>query len=533
MLKIAQIRLGLNADEAELPELAAAKLRISPQKLRGWHIIQKSVDARKKSDVHFVYSLAIELAPASERALLKDPRRQKLVSVWHKAEEIAPIAGRFAEPPVIVGAGPAGLFAALTLAKAGANPILLEQGEDVDARSRAVENFWQTENLNPQSNVQFGEGGAGAFSDGKLTTNTHDPRNRAVLKELAAGGAPPEILYLAKPHIGTDILRQVIKNLRRTIIALGGQVCFRHRLNKIIVKDGAVCAVCADTPQGERQFATEDLILAPGHSARDTFALLERLHIAVEPKPFAVGVRIEHLQSALNIAQYGDFANHPKLPPADYKLVQHLPGGRTIYSFCMCPGGQVVAAASESGGIVTNGMSLHDRAGQNANAALLINVTPDDFAGDGSLAGVSFQRRIEQAAYRLSGSYHAPCQTAGDFLRGRRSAAFRQITPSYLPGVIPADLAEVFPAFITDNLRLGLSELSRRFPLFREAAAPLTAPETRSSSPVRILRGADGQSVSLKGLYPCGEGAGYAGGIVSAAADGIKTAEAVLQNSLL
>lgn len=532
MIKISQIRLGLNADEADLPELAAAKLRLSPRKIRAWHIVQKSVDARKKDDVHFVYALALELAPAEERALLKDSRRRKLLSPLPPAEDRPPIAGRFANPPVVVGAGPAGLFAALTLAKAGASPILLEQGQDIDRRTQTIESFWQQGKLNPQSNVQFGEGGAGTFSDGKLTTNTHDPRNRTVLKELAAHGAPPEILYLAKPHIGTDILRQVVKNLRRTIIALGGQVCFQHQLTGIALKDGAICGLTCAAPQGDKHFSTENLLLAPGHSARATFELLAQHRVAMTPKPFAVGVRIEHRQSALNRAQYGDFAAHPKLPPADYKLVHHLPNGRTIYSFCMCPGGQVVAAASEPGGIVTNGMSLHARAGQNANAGLLINVTPADFPGDHPLAGVDFQRQIERAAYQLSGSYQAPCQMVGDFLAGRASRGFGDIQPSYQPGVVPADIAPIFPAFVAESLRLGLTELGRKFPLFREPSAPMTAPETRSSSPVRILRDDDGQSPTVRGLYPCGEGAGYAGGIISAAVDGIRMAEAMLQNSL-
>ena len=545
MLKIAQLRLAVGQPESRLPELAAQKLHIKPEQLLQWQIVHKSVDARQKSDVHFVYALAVQLPPKLERSLLNNPRRRNLVQPMPSAAEAEdwPAANQahFANQPVVVGAGPAGLFAVLWLARAGACPLLLERGAQVEQRAAQVQAFWQGGPLLPHSNVQFGEGGAGAFSDGKLTTNTKDRRNRLVLQILAAAGAPPEILYLAKPHIGTDILRQVVANIRREIIALGGQVRFGCQLVGLRRANGRLTAVEVEEAGNRQLIPTENLILAIGHSARDTFAWLAAEGLAMQPKPFAVGVRAEHRQADLNRVQYGDFAaaldefGQPALPPADYKLAVHLPGGRTVYSFCMCPGGQVVAAASEAGGVVTNGMSLHARAGQNCNAALLVNVGPADFGGyeAAPLAGVEFQRQIEQAAFQLAGAdYQAPCQTVADFLAGQASSGFGRVRPSYLPGVRPADLAGCLPPFVAAALREGLPQLAARLPLLAEPDGLLTAPETRSSSPVRLLRNpADGQSISLPGLYPCGEGAGYAGGIMSAAVDGIKQAENVLKQA--
>ncbi len=533
MLRVSQIRLGLDQPESLLPELAAKKLRIPPGQIAGWQIVQKSVDARKKNDVHFTYALRLELtSPRREAALLANPRLRGTLRQDGDNDWQPPAPADFTNRPVVIGAGPAGLFAALVLAGAGARPLLLERGADVDTRCRVVEEFWSAGKLQPQTNVQFGEGGAGAFSDGKLTTGTHDRRNRKVLQELAAAGAPQEILYLAKPHVGTDILRRVVKNLRRRIIELGGEVRFGHCLTGLRVQNGRITGAVVETPCGQQEIPTNDLLLAIGHSARDTFQMLHDMGVVMQPKPFAVGVRIEHLQAAVNAAQYGSFAGHPSLPPADYKLVEHLPNGRSVYTFCMCPGGSVVAAASETGGIVTNGMSLHARNGVNANAALLVSVTPADFPDGSALGGVALQRQIERSAFVAANeTYHAPCQTVGSFLAGAAPDGFGSVMPTYLPGVTPARLDTCLPQFVSSSLRAALPRLDARLAGFTAPDALLTAPETRSSSPVRMLRDETLQSAGLAGLYPCGEGAGYAGGIVSAAADGIRAAEALLANN--
>jgi uncharacterized FAD-dependent dehydrogenase len=428
-----------------------------------------------------------------------------------------------------VGTGPAGLFAALVLARAGARPLVLERGAAVDARVRAVETFIRDGVLDPDSNIQFGEGGAGTFSDGKLTTNTHDPRCRRVLEALVEAGAAEEILWQAKPHIGTDHLTGAVKRIREQIESLGGEVRFVTRLSDLILDaDGRLRGVVTQSDRGREEFAAEALILATGHSARDTFEALLLRGARLAQKPFSIGVRIEHDQRMVDRAQYGSAAGHPALGAADYKLSCHLPSGRGVYTFCMCPGGWVVAATSEPGGVVTNGMSRFARDGVNANAAFLVSVSPKDFEDDHPLAGVRFQRRWEHAAFELGGrDFRAPAQLMGDFLRGVASSAAGGVEPTYPLGVQYADLSLCLPDFVVSSLREAAPVLDRRMRGFATADAVLTGVETRSSSPVRVVRDETLQS-NLRGVYPCGEGAGYAGGIMSAAVDGMRCAEAVL-----
>jgi len=431
--------------------------------------------------------------------------------------------------PVVVGTGPAGLFAALTLARAGARPIVLERGAAVGERIRAVNAFERTGVLDPQSNIQFGEGGAGTFSDGKLTTNTKDPRCRSVLETLVGAGAPEEILWKAKPHIGTDRLTSAVRQLREEIESHGGEVRFKTRLADLLLDaDGRLRAVVTDGQRGREEFAAEALVLATGHSARDTFELLHARGATLLQKGFSIGVRVEHDQRMVDRAQYGSAAGHPALGAADYKLACHLPSGRGVYTFCMCPGGWVVAAASESGGVVTNGMSRYAREGANANAAYLVSVFPEDFGDAHPLAGVEFQRRWERAAFELGGrDFRAPAQLMGDFLRGEASTGPGSVAPTYARGVTFTDLAACLPQFVSASLREAAPIFDRRMRGFASADALLTGVETRSSSPVRVLRD-DALQSNLRGVYPCGEGAGYAGGIMSAAVDGIRCAEALL-----
>ena len=524
MLLIQNLKLPVGMEPDDLKCAAAKALGVSPADILELSLRRQSIDARKKSDVHLVCTVAATLY--KEEAILR--RAPKGISRPADAPYVPPTAGRpLPHPPVVVGMGPAGLFAALTLARAGQPPVLLERGRPVEDRARDVEQFWSGGPLSPVSNVQFGEGGAGTFSDGKLTTGVNDPRIAHIFDIFVSHGAPEDIKWSHRPHIGTDVLRDVVKSMRRELLSLGADIRFEHRLAGLEQASGQLAAAMVDSPAGPYRLPCEALILAPGHSARDTFQMLYESALPMERKPFAVGVRIEHSQEAVSRAQYGTFWD--RLPAADYKLACHLPSGRSAFTFCVCPGGQVVAAASAPGQVVTNGMSLRARNGANINGGLLVGVTPSDFGGDDPLAGARFQEQWERAAFEKGGgNFHAPAQLVGDFLAGRPSVGPRSILPTCRPGVTWTTLNGVLPDYVLTALKEALPVFDRKLRGFACPDAVLTGVETRSSSPVRILRDGAFQSPALSGLYPCGEGAGYAGGITSAAVDGIKAAEAVL-----
>ena len=525
MIRINNIKLPLGYTDSDIINACARELRVSPQAIEKAALYRRSIDARHKDDIHYTTSVDVHLNISEQAALNKAKSKNAAITEEYRYTPLIPRDK--SKRPLIVGTGPAGLFCALTLAQSGIRPIVIERGSSVDEREKAVKALWNDSKLNTECNVQFGEGGAGTFSDGKLNTGTKDGRARKVLLEFAAHGAPEEILYNAKPHIGTDKLRDTVKNIRRELISLGAELYFDTKLTDIRTKNGSVCAAEVEHQGAKRLIECNEIVLAIGHSARDTFIIIRDLGVRIEPKPFSVGMRIEHLRESIDRSQYG--AAYKRLPAAYYKQSVHLKDGRGVYTFCMCPGGSVVAAQSEPETIVTNGMSEFARDKINSNAALLVSVNPDDIKGDSELRGMYFQRELERKAYITGGgNYHAPAVRVDDFLKERMSDRFGDVLPSFLPGTEFACMDDIFPGFVTDSMREAIPMIDRRLKGFAHPDAVLTAVESRSSSPIRIVRDDSMQSVSLKGLYPCGEGAGYAGGIISAAVDGIKVAEKII-----
>ena len=528
MIRIREITLPFDHKPEALSAAISKKLGINLNDLLEVVVVRKSIDARHKNRIVCVYTIDVRVL--DEDRLLAAFQEDAKVSVTPVSEYQLPAGGRFSRlSPVVVGSGPCGLFAALMLARMGAKPILIERGKDVTSRVRDVQMFWREGMLSAESNAQFGEGGAGTFSDGKLVTQIKDRANRigVVLREFVAAGAPEEILYEARPHIGTENLVRVVRHLRETIIELGGQVRFEMKLTGLAIRNGAISGVVVNDVE---TIETDACVLALGHSARDTFEMLHEAGVAMAAKPFSIGVRIEHPQAVVDKAQYGKFAGHPALGAADYKLVHHCGNGKSAYTFCMCPGGEVIACSSESDGVVTNGMSHYRRNRPNANSALLVGVGPAEWGSEHPLAGIAFQRKWERKAFEVGGGhYAAPVQLVGDFLAGRASREMGQVQPSYTPAVTPCDVRQCLPEWVAQTLKQAIPEMDKKLKGFAMHDAVMTAVESRSSSPVRMLRDENLESISVKGLYPAGEGAGYAGGITSSAVDGIKVAESICE----
>jgi uncharacterized FAD-dependent dehydrogenase len=533
MLRITEFKLPLDHADDELRPALLQRLAIGSDELLDFTLFKRSYDARKKStELQFIYTIDFQVR--DEPALLKRLSHDKHIGpapdVSYKMVGNAP--ADLSERPLVVGFGPCGIFAGLLLAQMGFKPIILERGTEVRQRTKDTWGLWRKNVLNPESNVQFGEGGAGTFSDGKLYSQIKDPKfiGRKVLHEFVKAGAPDEILYVSKPHIGTFRLTGVVENMRHQIVALGGEVRFQQRVTDVLIEDGQMQGVVLDS--GER-IDSRHVILALGHSARDTFRMLHGRGVYMEAKPFSVGFRIEHPQGLIDRARLGKYAGHPKLGAADYKLVHHASNGRSVYSFCMCPGGTVVAATSEPNRVVTNGMSQYSRNERNANSGIVVGITPEEDYPGSPLAGIELQERLESHAYLMGGeTYEAPAQLVGDFIAGKASTALGQVEPSYKPGVKLTDLADALPAFAIEAIREALPAFEKQIKGFSQHDAILTGIETRTSSPLRITRGEDLQSLNVKGLFPAGEGAGYAGGILSAGVDGIRIAEALARSML-
>ena len=525
-IRINNLSLSLDDDISLLKKKVSKKLRISEKEIEDLRIVRESIDARKKDNIKLTY--AVEINHKDEEKLVNRLHDNDVrVDVSKYEPDVEPGSEKLNNRPVVVGLGPAGLFSALMLAQKGYKPLVIERGEDVDKRTETVDKFWKTGELNLESNVQFGEGGAGSFSDGKLTTRIKDKKCDYVLAELVKAGARAEIKYEAKPHVGTDILKYVVKNIRKQIIALGGEVRFSSKLEYIKSNNRKIKSIIVNGDE----IPCDALVLALGHSSRDTYEMLHKIGIFMEPKAFAIGVRIEHPQEMINVGQYGKMASHPRLHAASYNLThQSKDLGRGVYSFCMCPGGVVVAAASEENRLVSNGMSYHARDKANSNSALVVTVGPEDFEGTSVLRGMEFQRHYESLAYKVGGGgYKAPVQLLGDFVNDRKSTKLGAVIPSYEPGFEFADMRECLPSYVVDGIKEGVNNFDRKIKGYGREDAVLTGIETRTSAPVKITRNERLESISLSGLYPCGEGAGFAGGIVSAAVDGIKVAERIIE----